>query len=179
MTAYLALIVTCDDKLGIGKNGTIPWLLKDDTEFFKYVTTGTHSPSGGLNAVVMGRRTWESIPDKHKPLRHRINIILSKTMEEHDVGNLIVVRDIANAISKANGRGVRTIYFAGGESVYNETINMVDFIYSTRVEGDYGCDVFVPEVDLTVFERIMNVSDVSQDVQIKYSMELFARIEGV
>lgn len=77
-------ILACTHDGGIGLNGKLPWRLKEDMKLFKKITTTIQNPNdkekGKLNAVIMGRKTWESIPMKFRPLPNRINIILSKTI---------------------------------------------------------------------------------------------------
>jgi dihydrofolate reductase len=72
----LTLIVAATRAHGIGKGGTLPWRLPKEMAYFARVTT--HAPEGTMNAVVMGRNTWESIPLKFRPLRRRANIVISR-----------------------------------------------------------------------------------------------------
>lgn len=67
LTKNYSIILAVDEKNGIGKNGTIPWRLKKEQLFFKQITTSTKSKKK-LNAVVMGRKTWESLPASVQPL---------------------------------------------------------------------------------------------------------------
>ena len=71
------LVVACTRQWGIGKAGTMPWKLKLDVAYFKALTTRTADPQK-QNAVIMGRKTWESIPTKFRPLAGRINVVLSR-----------------------------------------------------------------------------------------------------
>lgn len=71
------LVVAATRKLGIGKGGTMPWRLPSDMAYFKALTSATADPSKA-NAVVMGRKTWESIPPKFRPLRGRVNVVLTR-----------------------------------------------------------------------------------------------------
>lgn len=64
---------------GIGKEGTLPWKLPADMAYFRDLTSTTRSGSAKQNAVIMGRRTWDSIPSKFRPLKGRINIVLSRS----------------------------------------------------------------------------------------------------
>ena len=70
------IIVAVDSNNGIGLNNKLPWIIREDLNFFKMMTTGKKN-----NVVIMGRKTWESIPEKYKPLANRFNIILSNTLE--------------------------------------------------------------------------------------------------
>jgi dihydrofolate reductase len=72
----LTLIVAATRSNGIGKGGTLPWHLPKEMAYFARVTSS--APEGSINAVLMGRNTWESIPDKFRPLRKRMNVVISR-----------------------------------------------------------------------------------------------------
>lgn len=72
------IVVAATRKLGIGKAGTMPWKLPGDMAYFKELTMRTADPAK-QNAVVMGRKTWESIPPKFRPLPGRVNVVLSRS----------------------------------------------------------------------------------------------------
>lgn len=74
----LQLVVAVERSGGIGKAGTLPWSLPGDMAYFRELTSKTRDPAR-QNAVIMGRKTWESIPDKHRPLKGRLNIVLSRS----------------------------------------------------------------------------------------------------
>jgi len=82
MKPRLQMIVAATESLGIGINGGLPWRIKRDMKFFKDKTTETHE-TGKLNAVIMGRKSWESIPAKFRPLPGRLNIVISSQPEYH------------------------------------------------------------------------------------------------
>lgn len=71
-------MVAATKEMGIGKDGKLPWNLPTDLKFFKDITLTT-SDSSKKNAVVMGRKTWESIPIKHRPLSGRLNVVLTRS----------------------------------------------------------------------------------------------------
>ena len=73
--ARLTLIVAATRNNGIGQNSQLPWRLAKEMAYFKRVTT--NAPEGSMNAVVMGRNTWESIPQRFRPLDKRLNIVIS------------------------------------------------------------------------------------------------------
>ena len=73
----LTLIVAATRNNGIGQNSQLPWRLAKEMAYFKRVTT--NAPEGSMNAVVMGRNTWESIPQRFRPLDKRLNIVISSS----------------------------------------------------------------------------------------------------
>jgi len=72
----LSIIVAATSNNGIGQAARLPWRLPREMAYFASVTSDAPSPL--MNAVIMGRRTWESIPDKFRPLKNRINVVLSQ-----------------------------------------------------------------------------------------------------
>ena len=78
----LTLIVAATLQNGIGQSGRLPWRLPQEMAYFARVTTT--APEGNVNAVIMGRNTWESIPAKFKPLQKRLNVVVSRN-ESYDL----------------------------------------------------------------------------------------------
>jgi dihydrofolate reductase len=78
MGKSISLVVAMTLDHCIGVNGQLPWRLKGDMAFFKKLTTVTSGTGNKRNAVVMGRKTWESIPEKFRPLPDRLNVILTR-----------------------------------------------------------------------------------------------------
>lgn len=126
------IIAACDQNGLIGINGKIPWYIPEDLQRFKQLTTG--------NAVIMGRKTWESLPIK--PLPDRINIVLSSTPEyaqeyaydlEDDVyskSSLQFALPIANSYC-------RETFIIGGQRLYEEALPLADTVYLTKVKSTY------------------------------------------
>jgi dihydrofolate reductase/thymidylate synthase len=72
------VIVAATPDMGIGKDGKLPWKLPSDLKFFKDITVSASDP-GKKNAILMGRKTWESIPVEHRPLPGRLNVVLTRS----------------------------------------------------------------------------------------------------
>ncbi len=81
MSVIAIVAATLSNGIGIiqGSSGTLPWRLPKEMAFFARATT--YAPAGTRNAVIMGRRTWESIPSKFRPLKDRVNVVLSRDRE--------------------------------------------------------------------------------------------------
>ena len=75
---FHVVVAATKDEMGIGLDGALPWRLPKDMAYFKSITSQVDEP-GARNAVVMGRKTWESIPAKFRPLPGRLNVVLSKS----------------------------------------------------------------------------------------------------
>jgi dihydrofolate reductase len=134
----MKLIVAIDEKGGIGKDGILPWNLKEDMSFFKEMT------SGGI--VIMGRSCFESIPEKFRPLPNRLNVVLTRFNNTQYPGCLVYnsIYDVLNddyLMSKGN------TWVIGGAQIYESFINIVDELYVTHVKGSFDCDTFFPKID--------------------------------
>jgi dihydrofolate reductase len=75
----LTLIVAATKTNGIGQSSHLPWRLPKEMAYFKRVTS--NAPDGSMNAVLMGRKTWESIPTNFRPLPNRVNIVISRNAD--------------------------------------------------------------------------------------------------
>jgi len=145
-----SIIVAVDLKNGIGKNGTLPWHLPDDLKHFKEITMQTEAPRK-KNFVIMGRKTWESLPDKFKPLSGRINVVLTQNPEYPLPRGVLRVGDFAEAIDIVNSRQwvkqTESAFIIGGEAVFKSALESgLKFkIYLTQVLGDFQCDTFFPD----------------------------------
>jgi len=130
----LSLIVARAQNGAIGKGNDIPWHAPEDLAMFQRETTG--------GAIIMGRRTWESLP--FKPLKNRMNIVVSrdKGLTEHVVGSL------REAVDLAYDAGYRRVYGIGGQSIYAEMLPLADRLLLTEVDLEIeDADAFFPQVD--------------------------------
>lgn len=166
--------------LGIGMNGKLPWRLKQEILYFRDVTSAC--PEGSTNAVIMGRRTWESIPKKFRPLPNRINVILSRSFtnnSENGVYYYNSMESILDAFHKTNyvllEKKINKIFIIGGAQVYNAFINddRVDSLLLTNVSyvGDHNkkpeMDCFL-NWDLSKWSR-RDTSELKKNVGIEFT----------
>jgi len=135
MSKPIELIVARDKKYGIGLEGKIPWRCKEDMQHFKRVTSTT-TDSSKKNAVIMGRKTWESL--KNKPLVNRVNICLSSNPQR-----IATCQTMQAAIEYANGNPlVEKIFIIGGERVYSEALQTLSIqtIWMTIIHREFPTD---------------------------------------
>jgi len=136
------IIVACDQNGGIGKNNKIPWYIPPDLKYFKAITTS--APEGMINAVIMGRKTWESIGSK--PLPNRINVIISNTLSENEK-DIIIAKSFDHAhLRLQNFNNINKIFVIGGESIYKSAIYDLRYtkLYLTYIYNIYDCDASFP-----------------------------------
>jgi len=134
-----------DQNQGIGKNGKLPWHLPSDMKFFKDVTM--RSLSGHRNAVIMGRVTWDSIPEAFRPLRGRLNVILTRNSQISFPEGCYKVKNLDEALTcAAEIPDVDQIFVIGGATVYDEAIRRPECrrLYVTRIQEICDCDVYFP-----------------------------------
>eukprot|EP00300_Choanocystis_sp_HF-7_P003398 c12607_g1_i1.p1 GENE.c12607_g1_i1~~c12607_g1_i1.p1 ORF type:complete len:482 (+),score=87.60 c12607_g1_i1:59-1504(+) len=142
----IAAVVESSRGLGIGVNGGLPWKsLPSDMAHFKAVTLGS-----GRSAVVMGRSTWESIPERFRPLEKRLNVVLSSSPETLDVpAGVLAFSSLPDAIQALERVGnCDHIYVIGGAKVFKDAIDQgyCDKLVITHVQGPEAelCDAFFP-----------------------------------
>lgn len=145
MTKPLFIIATVDNNNGIGKNGKLPWNLKKDSEHFEEITTNTKNPEK-RNMVIMGRVTWESIPENIRPLPNKMNVVLSRK-PNFTANGATIAGSLDEAIALA-GDDVETVFAIGGMDVYTEVISREDLagIYLTRIDNEYDVDAYFPGI---------------------------------
>lgn len=180
----LTLIVAATAKNGIGKNGGLPWpMLKKEMAYFARVTKRvpglSTKPEASMisdassqlsdssetaatlsegqtaqNVVVMGRKTWESIPPKFRPLPARTNVVISRSESVAGAGpDVVVAKDITTALSTLSSRAksgaakpLGRVFVIGGGAIYKAALELeaAKHILLTRVEGEWDCDTEFP-----------------------------------
>lgn len=122
----------------IGRDGVMPWHLPEDLAHFKAATLGA--------PVIMGRRTWESLPERFRPLPGRENIVVTRDAAYLAEG-ASVRSSIASAISVAAAQGSEIAWIMGGGELYRAAMPLADELVVTRIELDVDdADTFAPEV---------------------------------
>lgn len=154
MRAIRVVVAAVEENWGIGLRQQIPWRLPSDMKHFKQLTvrSDTDDAPKQQHAVIMGRKTWESLPAKFRPLPQRFNIILTRNAdyrETHSVPESVgVASDLASALQlvEAKQDAVDQVWVIGGSAVYEEAINhsACEEVHLTSVKGSFECDAFFP-----------------------------------
>lgn len=155
------IIVAHDIFTGIGKNNKLPWPhIKDDMKRFTDVTVGN-----GNNAVVMGRKTYESLPERHRPLKKRDNYIISRSLtpSEHVFNNFEQVKQLKDKYDE--------VWIIGGEEIYIQAVKelVIHKIFITFILQDFKCDrIFDPTFNKLSYNSKSSPIFVDKDTQIRY-----------
>jgi len=154
MRKFDVILAATKETGGIGSNGTLPWSLPKDMKHFKETTTKTKDENK-RNAVIMGRTTWESIPEKYRPMKGRINVVLTRTMSTEKFHETYPVKseekplvfsnfdDAINALSwEPYKELVENVFVIGGVQVYETAIKypLLNRVILTEVEKEFECD---------------------------------------
>ena len=150
----MAMIVAMDEDGCIGKQGDLPWRLKSDMIRFKTLTE-----ADGFNAVIMGRKTWDSLPDSFRPLPERVNIVMSRDANwSHEDADVALYH--GRAIEIAYAEACDECWVIGGAQIYEMFLDRVDEIHITTVHTTGSGDVKFPEWDRSLWsEEIIEHTD--------------------
>lgn len=159
------LIAAMSSERGIGKNGALPWRIKEDLAHFSKMTKGQ-----GNNAVIMGRKTWESL--NGKLLVGRDNLILSSTIIKDDCvnGNSIKTFDTLSSIdSYIDQRSYDEVWVIGGGEIYKKYLqsDKVDTCFITVIKKEYDCDTYFPPLSEMWTNTETTILDTKQDFEVE------------
>jgi dihydrofolate reductase/thymidylate synthase len=176
MSIPFSIIVAVDKDFGIGKDGVLPWNLPGEIGHFKEVTTADQN--GHPNVVIMGRKTWESIPSKFRPLSGRINIVLTRrefVSLPEDVLKASSLDDALEQIVSRTENRFGKVFVIGGARLFSIAINhpFCTEIYLTAIKSSFGCDCFFPSIPATFKER--SRSTLIREKNIEYSFLYYKR----
>jgi dihydrofolate reductase/thymidylate synthase len=157
------IITAISNQNGIGLNGKLPWKNESDMKFFRFITKNVNDPNK-QNAIVMGRRTFESI--NSKPLPNRKNVVITKN--EYDDLDSYITLDLALDALESDV-SIENIFVIGGEQLYREAIHNYKCkgIYLNRIHTDIKCDTFFPVIPLDKYKVVGSVQ-IGHDVTSEY-----------
>ena len=139
----LVIIVAMDKNRLIGVNGRLPWRLPDDMKWFREQTLG--------KPVIMGRKTFESLPDRFRPLPGRRNIVLTRR-RDYEAEGATVVHNIEEALTSVGDEA--EVVVIGGAELYAQLLPRTDSLYLTLIDAEFEGDAYFPEIDLTEWHEI-------------------------
>lgn len=179
---FFVIAAACKNN-GIGYLNALPWKLKKEMDYFERMTTACPDPAH-RNVVIMGRKTWSSIPPKYRPLKNRTNVVLSRTVstiEDREAVDHIFssLPDALEGVSQLRNKG--QVWVIGGQSIYEEALRLQQCkrIYLTRIKKEYECDTFFPEIDENTYKLTKDpeVPDEEQEEDgVKYDYTVYERV---
>jgi len=136
----ISAIVAMAQNRVIGRDRDLPWRLPDDMKFFQRTTIRHH--------VITGRKNYETIPPKYRPLKDRVNIVVTRN-SNYTAPGAVVVHSLKAALELARSAGETEVFIIGGGQIYKEALEkkLVDRIYLTEVEAEVEGDTFFPMLD--------------------------------
>ena len=166
----MAMIVAMDEDGCIGKQGDLPWRLKSDMIRFKTLTE-----ADGFNAVIMGRKTWDSLPDSFRPLPERVNIVMSRDANwSHEDADVALYH--GRAIEIAYAEACDECWVIGGAQIYEMFLDRVDEIHITTVHTTGSGDVKFPEWDQSLWsEEIIERTDADDENEFSTTYSIWKK----
>jgi len=160
----ISIIVAIAENLAIGKNNDLLWHIPADLKRFKRITSG--------HPVIMGKRTWESLP--RRPLPNRRNIVITDIPGEKIEG-CEMAYSINEAVAKCNP--AEENFIIGGASVYRQFLPHAHRLYLTLVQKSFDADVFFPEIDFSQWKLISKEEFLPDEINdFTYTNETYDRI---
>jgi dihydrofolate reductase len=147
----------------IGREGSIPWHIPEDARRFREVTMG--------HPVVMGRRTWDSLPDRFRPLPGRRNVVVTRNPGWRAEG-----AERAGSFEEALqlAAGVAQVFVIGGSELYAQALPLADELLLTEIDASYDGDAFFPPWQHQLFEQVDRDERVSED-GVAFAFARYAR----
>jgi len=140
---------------GLGKSGDLLWKIPDDLKRFRDLTRG--------HPVVMGRKTWESLPENVRPLPGRVNFVVTRQPGYEAKGGTVVT-SIETALSAAKfAPGGEKVFVIGGGEIYAAALPFADRLYLTRIDAEKPADSFFPEYEKEFTKEISREERISPD----------------
>lgn len=159
----ISIIVAVSENNIIGKDNTLIWHLPADMKYFKEKTTG--------HCIITGRKNYESIPEKFRPLPNRTNFIVTR-QKDYLASGAIICGSIEEAIKKASELGEIEVFIIGGAEIYKQCIHLTDKLYVTKIHHTFDGDVSFPQIDPNIWKKITNITFQADDKN-KYAYTFF------
>ncbi len=161
------LIAAVDNNWAIGFQNSLLVRIPEDQKWFRETTTG--------KAVIMGRKTLESFPNK-APLKNRTNIVITRDMN-YKVEGAVVVHSVEEAIEAAKDFADDDIFVIGGESIYRQMLPYCDVAHITKIDYAYQADAYFPNLDKDSQWKITDTSDERTYFDLLYEFVKYEKIK--
>lgn len=157
----ISMIAAVAENRVIGKDNDLVWSLPDDMKFFMTKTSGHN--------IILGRKNYESLPKKYRPLPNRVNIIMTRN-DQYKAEGTTVVGSLPEAIQKAEENGEDEVFIIGGGEIYKLGLDVADVMYITEIKAEFEGDAFFPEYDKSVWKEVERIQH-SKDERHDYAFD--------
>lgn len=144
----ISMIAAVAENFVIGKDNDLVWRLPDDMKFFMQKTTGHH--------VIMGRKNYESLPSKYRPLPNRTNIVITR-QENYQAEDTHIVNSLQKALLIAQKNGEQEVFIIGGGEIYKLGLDIADTLYLSEIHASFEGDAYFPEFDKSKWKEIERI----------------------
>jgi dihydrofolate reductase len=141
----ISLIAALSRNLVIGRNNDLPWHLPDDMKYFMQTTKGHY--------VIMGRKNYDSIPEKFRPLPNRTNIVVTR-QQGLKLPNCTVVHSLEEAVAIAREAGEKELFIIGGAAIYQLGMPLANRLYLTEIDATIDGDTYFPEFQKSLWKEV-------------------------
>ncbi len=160
----ISLIAAVAQNRALGKDGQLLWHLPEDMRYFRETTRG--------KPVIMGRKTWESLPDVFRPLPGRRNIVISRN-PAYDAPGATLAGSLEEAVRLAQDDA--EVFVIGGAEIYRQALPLAQRLYLTEVARDFDADAFFPEFSASDWTEISR-SAAKNGAGLDFTFAVYQRI---
>ena len=150
----------------IGKDNTLIWNIPEDMAHFKALTSG--------QTVIMGRKTWESLPEKFRPLPGRLNVVVSRNAD-YDAPGAVLAASLEEAMAKAEN--AEEIFVIGGAELYNQALPLANRLYLTELANDFAGDSWFPAILPGDWQEVSRSQPV-EEAGLSYAFVVYQRTQS-
>lgn len=163
--AKVSIIVAASTNGVIGKDGDLPWNLPSDLKYFKKVTTGY--------PVIMGRKCWESIPERFRPLPNRTNVVITRNPDYKTYSDALVRSNLSLAIEEQLWDNDE-VFIIGGAEIYKEAFKFADKLYLTQIYNKVNGDTYLSGLEASDWQLIES-SPMIEENGFNFKFEVYDR----
>ncbi len=162
----LSLIAAVARNGVIGKDNQLLWHLPGDMRHFRETTRG--------KPVIMGRKTWESLPEKFRPLPGRLNVVVSRNAD-YDAPGAVLAASLEEAMAKAEN--AEEIFVIGGAELYNQALPLANRLYLTELANDFAGDSWFPAILPGEWQEVSRSQPV-EEAGLSYAFVVYQRTQS-
>ncbi len=150
----ISLIAALSKNRVIGKNNDLPWHLPDDMKYFMQTTKG--------HPVIMGRKNYDSIPEKFRPLPYRTNIVVTR-QKSFSAPGCAVVNSIEAGLEIAESTHEKEVFIIGGSEIYDQGFPLATRLYLTEIHATLEGDTYFPEFNKNQWKEVSRTHHLSDE----------------